>query len=78
MSIIKPLRTYKNINFKVDKHIRTALIVALCVGSVLNLINSFDAVLARQFDTKSIIKITLTYITPFCVSLYSSKKASRK
>ncbi len=71
ISISKP-------KFKIDKHVRTALLVSICIGTVLNLINSLDVVLANQFTVKSISKIILTYITPFCVSLYSSKKASKK
>lgn len=78
MSAIKPIKSAKFFSFKIDKNIRTAIIVSLCVGTVLNLINNFDAVLAHQINAKNIVKIILTYITPFCVSLYSSKKALSK
>lgn len=64
--------------FKIDKHFKTALLVSLFVGTILNLINNLDVVLTHQFTVKTISKITLTYITPFCVSLYSSKKAMKQ
>jgi hypothetical protein len=60
------------------KNITTALVVALVVGSLLNLINSYDVFLENDYSGKNIIRIMLTYITPFCVSLYSSSHASRQ
>ena len=60
------------------KNITTALIVALLVGSLLNLINSYDVLSEGDFSGKSTLKIILTYITPFCVSLYSSIKATKQ
>lgn len=59
------------------KNISTALLVAVVIGSVLNIINSYDVFIEGKFSTKNIIKIMLTYITPFCVSLYSSVKATK-
>lgn len=60
------------------KNITTAVVVAIVVGSLLNLINSYDVFLDSDYSGKNIIKIMLTYITPFCVSLYSSSRASRQ
>jgi len=60
------------------KNISTALLVAVVVGSMLNLINSYDIFIDENFSTRNTIKIMLTYITPFCVSLYSSAKATRQ
>jgi hypothetical protein len=60
------------------RNIYTAVLVAIIVGSLLNAINSYDIFTEANFSTKNIIKIILTYITPFCVSLYSSIKASKK
>jgi hypothetical protein len=57
------------------KNISTALLIALTVGSMLNLINSYDVFWEGKFTVKNMIRIALTYITPFCVSLYSSNKA---
>lgn len=60
------------------KNITTALLVALVVGSMLNVINSYDVFLNGDFSTKNTIKLILTYCTPFCVSLYSSVRASKQ
>lgn len=60
-----------------NKNIKRALIVAIVVGSLLNTINSYDVFWDSNFTTKNVIRIVLTYITPFCVSLYSSVKATK-
>lgn len=60
------------------KNIKPALILALTVGSLLNLINSYDVVLNGNFSHKNVLRIVLTYITPFCVSLYSSARALKQ
>lgn len=60
------------------QNIKRAIIVAIVIGTVLNLINSYDVFLESNFTIRNCIRITLTYITPFCVSLYSSIKASKK
>jgi hypothetical protein len=59
------------------KNTKTALIVSVVVGTVLNTINSYDVIWEGNFTLKNIVKIVLTYITPFCVSLYSSTKATK-
>lgn len=58
-------------------NIRRALIVAVVVGTILNTINNYDVIWERNFTFRNVIKIILTYITPFCVSLYSSTKATK-
>lgn len=60
------------------KNITTALLVALIVGSLLNAINSYNVFLNGDFTSSNIIRIVLTYITPFCVSLYSSARATKQ
>ncbi|HLO37356.1 MAG TPA: nitrate/nitrite transporter NrtS [Lacibacter sp.] len=60
------------------KNITTALLVAVIVGTVLNIINSYDVFVEGTFTGKNVIRIMLTYITPFCVSLYSSIKATKQ
>ena len=60
------------------KNITMALLVAVIVGSVLNIINSYEIFMHGAFTDKNILKIMLTYITPFCVSLYSSVKAAKQ
>lgn len=60
------------------KNISRALMVALIIGTVLNLVNSYDVFTEGQFTGRNIMRIILTYITPFCVSLYSSGKAAQQ
>jgi len=60
------------------KNVSTAIVMALMVGSLLNLINSYDIFITGAFSNKNTIKIVLTYITPFCVSLYSSVNAVKQ
>ncbi len=50
--------------------IKRAVIIAMIVGSILNVINQFDAI----FGAEPIewLKVTLTYCVPFIVSLVSS------
>jgi|GEM_PF-292553 len=52
-----------------------ALKVALVVGSILMLINHGDVILSNGLSIKESIKITLTYLVPYCVSTYSSTEA---
>lgn len=59
------------------KNIKRALLVAIVVGSILNAINSYDVFLESNFTAKNTLRIVLTYITPFCVSLYSSIQAAK-
>jgi hypothetical protein len=59
------------------KNIKNALIIAVVVGTILNTINSYDVILDSNFTFRNILRIVLTYITPFCVSLYSSTLASK-
>ena len=64
--------------FMNKKNITAALLVAVIVGTVLNIINSYDVFVEGTFTGKNVIRIMLTYITPFCVSLYSSIKATKQ
>jgi hypothetical protein len=60
------------------KNIITAVLVALVVGTMLNVINSYDVFLDGNFSTRNSIKVILTYMTPFFVSLYSSVRATKQ
>jgi hypothetical protein len=60
------------------KNITTAFLVATLVGSMLNVINSYDVFLNGNFSARNSLKIILTYLTPFCVSLYSSGRATKQ
>lgn len=59
---------FENLNSTV---IPRSFIVALIIGSVLNLINQFDALFA--FSSLQILPLLLTYVTPFAVVLYSQR-----
>jgi methyl-accepting chemotaxis protein len=48
---------------------RRAVTIALVVGTLLTLINQWDLLVAGTVD---VVKATLTYLVPFCVSVYSA------
>ena len=49
---------------------RRSLMVALVVGTILNLINQGDALLGDV--SVNWIQLTLTYMVPYCVSTYGA------
>ena len=49
---------------------RRSLIVALIVGTILNLINQGDAVFTGM--PIDVTKLLLTYLVPYCVSTYGA------
>ena len=49
-----------------------ALKVALVVGTVLAVINHYDAILARTLGATTILKMLVTYAVPYSVSTFSS------
>ena len=51
-----------------------ALKVAVLVGTVLNLINQGAALSRLELDTVDWWKAGLTYLVPFCVSVYSATR----
>lgn len=55
----------------------TAIKIALIVGTILNIINSYEAICSNLWSSKLIFKILLTYCVPFCVSIYSSYIATK-
>lgn len=61
-----------------NKNYITALKIALAVGTLLNLINSYDVMLLNKWDLKLVAKILLTYTVPFFVSVYSSNMATKE
>jgi len=54
-----------------------AVKVSLLVGTLLNLINSGDALLSGHLPPNA-WKVPLTYLVPFLVSYYSSAAERRK
>jgi hypothetical protein len=49
---------------------KRSLIVALIVGTILNLINQGDALVAGM--PLDVVKLLLTYLVPYCVSTYGA------
>lgn len=54
-----------------------ALRVAVLVGIILNIINN-PVLFNFSFDGINFYRVLLTFIVPFCVSLYSSVLSNRK
>ena len=48
---------------------RRSALVALVIGTLLNLINQGDALLAGHVNT---LKLLLTYAVPYCVATYGA------
>lgn len=55
-------------------NLKRAIIIALIVGTLLAVINHYDMFLNRDYKINRFIQITLTYLVPFFVSLFSSAK----
>jgi len=51
--------------------------VALVVGTVLALINHYDAIFAGALTSRGVFQILLTYLVPFGVSAYGSAMQAR-
>jgi hypothetical protein len=49
---------------------RRSFVVALVVGTILNLINQGDALLGDR--EVSVLKLVLTYAVPYCVATYGA------
>lgn len=49
---------------------RRSLLVALIVGTILNLINQGDALVSGM--PIDMVKLLLTYLVPYCVSTYGA------
>ncbi|MEJ6980456.1 hypothetical protein WG906_08335 [Pedobacter sp. P351] len=67
---MKNLKRIAKITFQ-NSTIKKGFIISAIVGSFLNLINQGNLFFTNQLPEVSIMKIGLTYITPFVVSVYS-------
>ncbi|MDX2350562.1 MAG: nitrate/nitrite transporter NrtS [Porticoccus sp.] len=56
---------------------RTAIKVALIVGTLLALINYGDKVLMSTMNTTDWLKLALTYLVPYGVSWYSAVRLQK-
>ena len=59
-----------------QRAIKRAAVIAIVVGSLLNVINQYDAIFLGQ-QSINWLKVVLTYCVPFGVSLISGWLASR-
>lgn len=55
-----------------------ALKVALVVGCILVVINHGDALLAGDIDGGRVAKMLLTFLVPYCVSVYSAAAVDKR
>lgn len=53
--------------------VKSSLLIALVVGTILNLINQGDAIFSPS--SLDITKCVLTYLVPYCVSTYGAVTA---
>lgn len=58
--------------------VRRSALIALVVGTILNMINYGDAVFCGLVNTTYLFKMGLTYTVPYCVSTISSVGAMRE
>ncbi|MCR4377466.1 MAG: hypothetical protein NUV50_05160 [Rhodospirillales bacterium] len=56
--------------------VRRSLVVAIIVGTILNLISCYDLLLAGELPDP--LKAILTYVVPFIVATYSALEAKRQ
>ncbi|WP_289028278.1 nitrate/nitrite transporter NrtS [uncultured Paraglaciecola sp.] len=57
------------------KQLKTAIYISIIVGSLLTLINQGEAFVGDA--ELNWFKVITTYMVPFCVSMYSSIKATK-
>ena len=57
--------------------VRRGLRFAIIVGAILIAINHGDAILRGDIGPERVMKMALTVIVPFCVSVFSSVSALR-
>ncbi|MBC8054021.1 MAG: nitrate/nitrite transporter NrtS [Sphingobacteriaceae bacterium] len=55
--------------------IKKGILTSAIVGTILNLINQGNLVFSSQMEDLSVIKMCVTYLTPFIVSIYSTTTA---
>ncbi|GIW48281.1 MAG: hypothetical protein KatS3mg078_2158 [Deltaproteobacteria bacterium] len=71
----KEFREFIRNFFRKDVTVR-AIKVAFFVAPILILINHFDTIVSLRFTLAFFLKSFLTFLVPYCVSAYSSAKAS--
>ncbi len=54
-----------------------AVKVALVVGTILALINHYDAIFTFSIEATNVFQIILTYLVPYCVATFGSAMQAR-
>lgn len=67
---MEKLKKLLKITFQ-NSTMKKGFIISAIVGTLLNLINQGNLLFTNQLPEVSIVKLSLTYITPFVVSVYS-------
>lgn len=67
---MKPLRRFIRVALRAAV-VKRSLMVALLVGSILNLINQGDTLISGHFERLHLLKLLLTYMVPYLVSSYA-------
>ncbi|WP_207421159.1 nitrate/nitrite transporter NrtS [Desertivirga brevis] len=57
---------------------KKGILLALFVGSILNLINQGNFLVNHQWQQINLGKVLLTYLTPFFVCVYSTATARKR
>ena len=58
--------------------VKKTVLTSMIVGTILNLINQGNLIFTNQIAELSVTKMTITYLTPFMVSIYSTTTALLK
>jgi hypothetical protein len=58
--------------------VRRSVLIALCVGSAIILLNHGDVLLAGAITPRVVVKMLVTPCVPFCVSFYGAYAAYRQ
>lgn len=59
-------------------HLRRTIRIAIVVGTILFVINQLQVVLDGKATAGTWLRVTLTYLVPFCVSNYGVLVATRR
>jgi len=58
--------------------VRRSVIIALCVGSTIIILNHGDLLMAGAITPRVVVKLLVTPCVPFCVSFYGAYAAYRQ
>lgn len=59
-------------------NLNRAVVMAVIVGTLLGVINHYDMFVSGEYPRERVLKVLITYLVPFFVSLISSVLADMK